>query len=81
MDRTENTFSNNTAIVANVFSHPLLRNRLHNPVVLLLRAYMLRALPSNGRCLQSHRLAAGLYATIYFSISQYYSHTIYEYEK
>jgi hypothetical protein len=24
---------------------------------------MLRALPSNGRCLQSHRLTAGLYAT------------------
>jgi hypothetical protein len=25
---------------------------------------MLRALPKNGRCLQNHRLAKGLYATI-----------------
>jgi hypothetical protein len=27
---------------------------------------LLRALPSNGRCLQSHRLATGLYATIFY---------------
>jgi hypothetical protein len=49
----------------NVFTEPLFRNGLHNPVVLLLCACMLRALPSNGRCLQSHRLATCLYATIY----------------
>jgi hypothetical protein len=30
----------------------------------LFLACMLWALPSNGRCLQSHRLATGLYATI-----------------
>jgi hypothetical protein len=47
----------------NVFTEPLLRDGLHNSVVLLLRASMLRALPNNGRCLQSHRLATGLYAT------------------
>jgi hypothetical protein len=42
----------------------MLRNGLHNPFVILLRACMLRALPNNGRCLQSHRLATGLYSTI-----------------
>jgi hypothetical protein len=48
----------------NVFTGPLLRNGLYNPVVLLLPACMLWALPSNGSCLQSYRLATGLYATI-----------------
>jgi hypothetical protein len=33
--------------------------------VLLLRACMLRPLPSNSRCLQSHQLVTGLHATIY----------------
>jgi hypothetical protein len=33
-------------------------------LLLLLRACMLQALRSNGRCLQSHRLATGLYDTI-----------------
>jgi hypothetical protein len=47
-----------------VFTDPLLRNGLHNIIVLLLCACMLRELPSNGRCLQSHRLAADLYAII-----------------
>jgi hypothetical protein len=37
---------------------------IENSVLLLLRAWMLRTLPSNGRCLQSHCLATGLYATI-----------------
>jgi hypothetical protein len=44
-----------------LFTEPLLRNA----AVLLLRACMFRTLPSNGSCLQSHRLAKGLYATIY----------------
>jgi hypothetical protein len=48
----------------NVFANPLLRNGLHNPVLLLLRACMLRVFPSNGRYLQSHRLATGLHAKI-----------------
>jgi hypothetical protein len=43
----------------------LLRNGLHNLVVLLLRVSKLLALPSNGRCLQSRRLAIGLYTTIF----------------
>jgi hypothetical protein len=47
-----------------VFTDPLHRNGLHNFVLLLLRASMLRAFPSNGRCLQSHCLATGLYATL-----------------
>jgi hypothetical protein len=47
-------------ISGNVFTESLLRNGLHNPVVLLLHACMLPVLPSNGRCLQSHRLATGL---------------------
>jgi hypothetical protein len=47
-----------------VFTEPLLRNGLHDPVVLLLRADMLLALPSNGRCLQSHCLATGLYTML-----------------
>jgi hypothetical protein len=33
-------------------------------VFLLLCAFMLQALPSNGRCLPSHYLAMGLYATL-----------------
>jgi hypothetical protein len=43
----------------NVFTEPLPRNGLHKVVVLLVRA-----LPSNGRCLQSSRLAKGVYAII-----------------
>jgi hypothetical protein len=35
-----------------------------NAVFLLFRACMLRALPSNGHCFQSHRIATGLYATV-----------------
>jgi hypothetical protein len=42
----------------------VVQKRLHNPG-LLFRAYMLRTLPSNGHCLQSHRLETGLYATIW----------------
>jgi hypothetical protein len=55
----ENTVTNNTPIVG-VFTDLLFRNVLHNPVVLLLRA-----LPSNGLCLQSDCLTTGLYATIF----------------
>jgi hypothetical protein len=47
------------------FTDSILRNRLHNTVFLLLRACILRAIPSNGRCLQSQRPATGLYATIF----------------
>jgi hypothetical protein len=50
-----------------VFTNPLLINGLHY-MVLLLRACMLLALPRNGRCLHSHRLATGLYATIFNGI-------------
>jgi hypothetical protein len=35
-----------------------------NAVLLLLRVGMLRELPGNGRCLQSHCLATGVYASI-----------------
>jgi hypothetical protein len=58
-------FSNNTLIVVDVFTDPLLRNVLNNPVVLLLLACILRALHSNSRCLEKHCLATGLYATIW----------------
>jgi hypothetical protein len=47
-----------------VFTNPLLKNGLHNIVVLSLRACILQALPSNGRYLQSRRLSTGLYATL-----------------
>jgi hypothetical protein len=53
-----------------VFTDPLLRNGLHNPVVLVLRVCMLLALPSKARCLQSHSLATGLYVTIYTNCSE-----------
>jgi hypothetical protein len=46
-----------------MFTGPLLRNELHNPVLLL--TCFLWALPSNGRCFQSHCLATGLYATVW----------------
>jgi hypothetical protein len=49
----------------NVFSEPWLRNGFHKLVVLLLRACILRALPNNCWCLQSHCLATGLYVSIY----------------
>jgi hypothetical protein len=39
-------------------------DHIENGVLLLLRACMLRPLPSNVRCLQSHFLATGLYATL-----------------
>jgi hypothetical protein len=48
----------------NVFTDLLLRNGLYNPVVLSLCACMLLSLPSNDRCLQSHRLATDVYTTI-----------------
>jgi hypothetical protein len=48
-----------TALVITTLHEPT-----ENTVPLLLRARMLRALPSNDHCLQSHRLATGLYATV-----------------
>jgi hypothetical protein len=54
-----------------VFTTPLHINgpgadHTENTVLLLLCAWMLQALPSNGGCLQSHCLATGLYsATCY----------------
>jgi hypothetical protein len=51
-----------------VFTEQLLRNGFLNPVVLLLRVCMLRALHSNGRCLQSHGLATGMYTTILITL-------------
>jgi hypothetical protein len=63
--QTENIVSNNVPIVLVVFTDSLLRNALHNPIVVLLRVCMLRTLPSNGRWLPSHCLARGLYATIF----------------
>jgi hypothetical protein len=55
----------------NVFAEPWLRNGLHNPVVPLLRSCMLRVLPINGRCLQSHRSAAGQNAMIWTNVGNY----------
>jgi hypothetical protein len=52
-----------------MFTDLFLRNGLHNTIVLLLRACMLRALPSNGRFLQSHRLPTGLYAVILMELT------------
>jgi hypothetical protein len=49
----------------NMLTEPLFRNGLHNPFVLLSRAYMMRALPSNGRCLQSNE-------TISHTINRHY---------
>jgi hypothetical protein len=46
------------------------RRRKHSPSIVevcLPRACMLRTLPINGRCLPSHCLATGLYATILIS--------------
>jgi hypothetical protein len=37
---------------------------------------MLRALHSNGRCLQSHRLAMGLYATIRWEQNRQTGHPV-----
>jgi hypothetical protein len=65
MHRIENTIFNNVTIVLGVFTDPLLRNGLHIPVVILLRACMLRTLPSKSRCLHSHCLARGLYTIIF----------------
>jgi hypothetical protein len=64
-NRIENTVSNNTPIVTDVFTYPFLRNRLQKPVVLLLLTCVLRALANNCCCLQNHCLAMGLYVTIY----------------
>jgi hypothetical protein len=63
-DRIENTVYNNIPVVVGVFTDQWLKNGLHNPVVLLLRACMLRALPNNGRCLQSYWLVTDLYITV-----------------
>jgi hypothetical protein len=48
-------------------------DHIRNIALLLLRACILRALPNNGRCLHSRRLATGLYATIsvYFCAQLY----------
>jgi hypothetical protein len=58
--RIEDTVSNNNYCCRGVFTNPLLRNGLHNLLVLFLCTCMLRALLSNGRCLHIHRLATGL---------------------
>jgi hypothetical protein len=59
------------SIVACVFTALLRSNgRLwttENIALLLLLVCILRLLPGNGRCLQSHSLATGLYATVYFN--------------
>jgi hypothetical protein len=47
-----------------MFTDPLLRNGFHNPVFLLLRLCIFRALPSNGRCLHIYDLATRLFSTI-----------------
>jgi hypothetical protein len=60
VDHIENT----APLLLRAYSELLLRNGLHNPVVLWLHACMLRALHSNGRCLQRHCLVSCLYATI-----------------
>jgi hypothetical protein len=44
-----------------VFTDPLPRNELHNPILLLW------ALPSNGCCLHSYHLPTGLYSTLYIT--------------
>jgi hypothetical protein len=49
----DNTVPNNTHIVVGVFTDLLIRNGLHNPVLLFLLACMLQALPSNDLCLHS----------------------------
>jgi hypothetical protein len=41
---------------------------IENTVPVLLAACVLRALCSNGRCLQIHCLATGLYDTIFYTI-------------
>jgi hypothetical protein len=65
-DHIENTASLLLRSVSRgyVFTEPLLRNELHNPVVLLLRAIMLRALHRNGSHSQSHLSATGPDAAI-----------------
>jgi hypothetical protein len=45
-------------------------NVCHNPTLLLLRAFTLWALPSDGRYLESHHLTTGLFATIYLNPSR-----------
>jgi hypothetical protein len=47
-----------------MFTELLLRKGFYNTAVQFLRACTLRALPNNGRCLESHCLAAGLYAIV-----------------
>jgi hypothetical protein len=52
-----------------VFNSPLHNNYrgedyIEHTVLILLHACMLRALPTNDRCLQSHCLVTGVYATI-----------------
>jgi hypothetical protein len=73
----KHSFQQHPSCCRRVFTDPLLINGLHDIVVLLLRACMLQALLSNGRCLQSHRLTTGLYATefngVYLSIVIIYS--------
>jgi hypothetical protein len=55
-----------------VLTEPFLRNGLHIPVVLLLRACtsMLRTLRSNCHCLQNRRLATVLHFTIFSTFPQ-----------
>jgi hypothetical protein len=64
-DPTENTVSNNYSTVIDACLPIRCLETGCVTVVLLLRAYILWALPSNnGCCLESHSLATGLYATL-----------------
>jgi hypothetical protein len=46
-------------------------DHIENTVLILLHTCMLRTLPSNGRYLQIHCLATGLYATLFMVSSQF----------
>jgi hypothetical protein len=64
MQKTQPLYCFRGVFAASLYSNGRGADHIENTVLLLSRACMLRALPSNGRCLLSDCLATGLYVTI-----------------
>jgi hypothetical protein len=63
--KTQPLYCRRSLFTAPLNSNGRCSDHIENSVLLLLHVRMLRALSSNGRSLQSHCLAMGLYATIF----------------
>jgi hypothetical protein len=62
--KTQPLYCSRGVFTSSLYSNGRGADSIENAVILLLRTCVLRTLSSNGRCLQIHCIATGLYATI-----------------